>query len=83
MRAWRLIGHEDALEWRPVLRVGAKKYLGGESLFINEFTNNTSGPRRITLVQSTRATSARFNSRETHVFSAGAYLASTPGIKLG
>ena len=31
-----------------------KKYLGGESLFINEFKNNTDGPRRVTLVQPTQ-----------------------------
>jgi len=30
-----------------------RKYLGGESLFINHFTNNTSQPRRMTLVQGT------------------------------
>ena len=34
----------------------AKAYLGGESLFVNHFTNNTSSTRRVTLVQSTPAT---------------------------
>jgi uncharacterized protein (AIM24 family) len=31
----------------------AKKYPGDESLFINEFKNTASGPRRVTLVQPT------------------------------
>ena len=30
-----------------------RKYLGGESLFINHFTNNTGAARRLTLVQKT------------------------------
>ena len=31
----------------------AKAFLGGESLFVNHFTNNTNAARRVTLVQGT------------------------------
>jgi uncharacterized protein (TIGR00266 family) len=61
-----------------------KKFLGGESLFINRFTNRTDGPRRLTLVQSTPGD---INAVELNggslCLQPGAYVASTPGIKLG
>ena len=61
-----------------------KKYLGGESLFINQFTNNTDGQRRLTLVQPTPGDVAKVDlSNGSLCLQPGAYLASTPGIKLG
>ena len=61
-----------------------RKYLGGESLFINQFTNNTDGQRRITLVQSTPGDMAKIDLNGNSLcLQPGAYIASTPGIKLG
>jgi uncharacterized protein (TIGR00266 family) len=61
-----------------------RKFLGGESLFINQFTNNTDGQRRITLVQPTPGDIAHVNlTGNSLCLQPGAYLASTPGIKLG
>ena len=61
-----------------------KKFLGGESLFINQFTNNTDGQRRLTLVQPTPGDVARIDLNDSSLcLQPGAYLASTPGIKLG
>ena len=61
-----------------------KKYLGDESLFINEFINRTSGPRRVTLVQPTPGDVGRVDlTGNSLCLQPGAYLASTPGIKLG
>ena len=61
-----------------------KKILGGESLFINQFSNNTKQTLRLTLVQNTPG-----EIREVHLdgeaicLQPGAYICSTPGIKLG
>jgi uncharacterized protein (TIGR00266 family) len=61
-----------------------KKFLGGESLFINEFTNNTGGPRRVTLVQATPGDIGRIDLNGNSLcLQPGAYVACTPGIKLG
>ena len=61
-----------------------KKYLGGESLFINEFKNNTDGPRRVTLVQPTPGDMGVIELQGTSLcLQPGAYIASTPGVKLG
>ena len=62
----------------------AKKFLAGESLFINTFTNTTAGPRRVTLVQSTPGNmrEVRLNG-ETLCLQPGAYIASTAGLQLG
>lgn len=61
-----------------------KKYLGGESLFINQFTNSTSGPRHLTLVQPTPGDIGQVElTGNSLCLQPGAYLASTPGIKLG
>ncbi len=61
-----------------------KKYLGGESLFINEFTNRSSGPRRVTLVPATPGDVTAVQLAGTSLcLQPGAYLMSTPGIKLG
>jgi uncharacterized protein (TIGR00266 family) len=61
-----------------------KKYLGDESLFINEFVNRTSGPRRVTLVQATPGDIGRVDlNGHSLCLQPGAYLASTPGVHLG
>ncbi len=62
----------------------AKKFLGGESLFVNEFTNNSDTARTLTLVQGTPG-----DIREIHLnnqslcLQPGAYICSTPGLHLG
>ena len=62
----------------------AKKLLGGESLFINTFTNNTSGPRRLTLTQPTPGDVNEVQLEGSSIcLQPGAYIASTPGLKLG
>jgi uncharacterized protein (TIGR00266 family) len=61
-----------------------KKYLGGESLFINQFTNNTDGQRRITLVQPTPGDIGKIElNGNSCCLQPGAYIASMPGVKLG
>jgi uncharacterized protein (TIGR00266 family) len=61
-----------------------KKFLGGESLFINEFTNHTDGPRRVTLVQATPGDVGQVElNGQSLCLQPGAFLACTPGIKLG
>jgi uncharacterized protein (TIGR00266 family) len=61
-----------------------RKFLGGESLFINHFTNNTDGQRKLTLSQPTPGDIARVDlAGNSLCLQPGAYLASTPGIKLG
>jgi uncharacterized protein (TIGR00266 family) len=61
-----------------------KKFLGGESLFVNEFKNNTDGPRRVTLVQPTPGDMGVVELNGTSLcLQPGAYIASTPGVKLG
>jgi len=61
-----------------------KKYLGGESLFVSHFTNNTSMPKRVTLVQPTpgQIRCIELADSEFHL-QPGAYLASSEGITLG
>ncbi len=61
-----------------------KKYLGGETLFISRFTNNTTAAKRVTLVQPVpgEIRCVELNNEEFHL-QPGAYLASTDGIKLG
>jgi len=61
-----------------------KKYLGGETLFISRFSNNTSAIKRVTLVQPVpgeircyELCGGEFNLQP------GAYLASTEGVTLG
>ncbi len=61
-----------------------KKFLGGESLFINVFTNTTREPRRLTLTQGTPGDLRQVTlNNEAVCLQPGAYVASTPGLKLG
>lgn len=66
------------------LRAIARRFLGGESLFINEFTNYTSGTRRVTLVQTTAGDMGAIELKgDSLCLQPGAYIASTPGVTLG
>ncbi|MBC8095921.1 MAG: TIGR00266 family protein [Akkermansiaceae bacterium] len=61
-----------------------KKYLGGESLFINHFSNKTDGQRRLTLVQATPGDMGKIELNGNSLcLQPGAYVASTPGVTLG
>jgi uncharacterized protein (TIGR00266 family) len=61
-----------------------RKWLGGESLFISHFSNNTNGPRRLTLVQPTPGSiRMRELANDCFFLQPGAYLASTDGLKIG
>ena len=66
--------------WRGLLR----KYLGGESLFISRFSNNTSGLRKLTFVQ---GIPGEIRCRELGGGSLnlqpGAFIACTEGVRLG
>ena len=61
-----------------------RKYLGGESLFINHFTNNTSAPKRMTIVQGTPGEILhRKMDNEVYYLQPGAFLACSTGVTLG
>jgi len=61
-----------------------KKFLGGESLFVNEYTNNTDYPLGITLTQSTPGdiTAYEVGAGQSICLQPGAYICSTPEVKL-
>ena len=62
----------------------AKAFLGGESLFVNHFTNNTTGTRRVSLVQGTPGNTRQIDlNGNMFCLQPGAYIASTPDVKLG
>lgn len=61
-----------------------RKLLVGETLFVNEFQNKTSGPRKLTLVQPTPGSVRCLElNDETFYLQPGAFLAHTQGVKLG
>ena len=61
-----------------------RKYLGGESLFINHFTNNTSAPKRMTIVQGTPGEILhRKMGSEVYYLQPGAFLACSTGVTIG
>jgi uncharacterized protein (TIGR00266 family) len=61
-----------------------KKFLGGESLFVNTFTNRTNAARRLVLVQKTPGDIRQMQLDGGAIcLQPGAYIASTPGLKLG
>lgn len=60
-----------------------KKLAGGESLFVNEFVNNTDGPRRLTLGRAAPGDIREVElNGEAICLQPGAYIASTPGVNL-
>lgn len=63
----------------------ARKYLGGESLFINRFSNATSGPRKLTLVQPTPGDMKcrELGAQETYFLQPGAFVACDPSVRIG
>lgn len=60
-----------------------KKFFGGESLFVNVFTNETQQPLTLTLTQSTIGDIERINLSQGVCFQPGAYIAHTSGVKMG
>lgn len=61
----------------------ARKFLGGETAFINRFSNNGSAPMALTLVQPTPGQIvARELRGETFYLQPGAFLASTTGVRM-
>lgn len=60
-----------------------KKFLGGESLFVNEFSNPTQQPLELVLSQSTIGdiVAIELNGNEI-CFQPGAYIAHTPGVQM-
>jgi uncharacterized protein (TIGR00266 family) len=61
-----------------------KKFLGDESLFINEFTNVSNSTKKITLVQSTPGDIREIDlNNSSYCLQPGAFIACTPGINLG
>jgi uncharacterized protein (TIGR00266 family) len=67
-----------------VLKGLARKFLGGESLFINEFKNSSGQEKQIQLVQPVPGEIKEVELNGSNLFvQPGAYVASTPGITLG
>jgi uncharacterized protein (TIGR00266 family) len=61
-----------------------KKFLGGESLFVNIFTNETGQPLTLVLTQSTIGDIDRIDLSQGEIcFQPGAYIAHTSGVKIG
>jgi uncharacterized protein (TIGR00266 family) len=62
-----------------------KKYLGGESLFVNHFTNNTSAPLQLHLTQPTPGDIEvkELDGTSSYCIQNGSYIASESGVKLG
>lgn len=63
----------------------AKKLFGGESFFVNHFENSTDRPLSLVLTQGTPGELRRIDldGRAGVCLQPGAYLASTPGLRLG
>ena len=61
-----------------------KAFLGGESLFVNTFSNNTQQSLQLVLTQSTVGDIAMIELKgNTICFQPGAYIAHTPGVHMG
>lgn len=61
-----------------------RRFLGRESLMINDFTNNSSDTRRVTLTQATPGNIRAIEmTGGAYYLQPGAYIASTPGIDVG
>lgn len=58
-----------------------RKFVGKESMFINEFTNNTQESVRVTVTQATPGDMVQKElNNESYYLQPGAYIASTPGV---
>ncbi len=67
-----------------LIRALLKKYLGGETLFISSFSNNTSETRRLTIVQPTPGEIKYIDlNDEEYNLQPGAFLACSEGVRLG
>ena len=68
-----------------ILKGLVRKFLGGESLFINEFSNNTQKPQRLTLTQPFPGDIRLHELKEGEILylQPGAYICSEPSIKIG
>lgn len=67
-----------------LFRGAARKFLGGESLFINTFTNNTSSACKLTIAQGTPGEIREVKLENNSIcLQPGAYICSTKGLKLG
>ena len=78
------------LDMQPKLNGGLikgliRKFLGGESLFINTFTNNTQGNLRLTLTQTFPGDVKllEINEGEKMYLQSGAFICCEPGVKMG
>jgi len=61
-----------------------KKFLGGESLFVNVFHNDTQNPQELVLTQSSPGDITCLELKGNAIcFQPGAYIASSKGIKIG
>ena len=61
-----------------------KKFFGGESLFVNVFTNETQQPLTLVLTQSTIGDLESIDLSQGEIcLQPGAYIAHTPGVKMG
>jgi uncharacterized protein (TIGR00266 family) len=61
-----------------------KKFFGGESFFVSEYTNNATETRRLTLTQNYPGDIREIELKGKSIcLQPGAYIASTPGLKLG
>lgn len=61
-----------------------KKFLGGESLFVNTFSNQTAQSQELVLTQSTIGDISCIELKGDSIcFQPGAYIANTPGVKIG
>lgn len=61
-----------------------RKFLGGETLFVSQFTNNTDGPRALTIVQPTPGEIKCVElSGDMLYLQPGAFLACSKGVKVG
>ncbi len=61
-----------------------RKFLGGESLFVNVFTNQTQRPLQVVLTQSLVGDIGEIELKGREIcFQPGAYIAHTPGVKMG
>ena len=61
-----------------------KKFFGGESLFVNVFTNETQQPLTLALTQSTIGDIERIDLSQTEMcFQPGAYIAHTADVRMG